>query len=248
MRFLTASIFIILFGISNIGYAQKAIPKKENKLVYDIADVLQAHEESQLEQKLRAYNDSTSTQIVIYLDNSLEGESLEHFTVELAQKWGIGQNGKDNGILIYAAMDDHKIRIETGYGIEHLLTDALSRRVIENVIKPNFKVKNYYNGLDQTTSILFDILAGEYEGMLQNKKRIPKGAVIFIILIILFIISLFKKGGKGGGYHRGGRYNGGAYMGPIGGGLGGGFGGGNSGGFGGFGGGGFGGGGASGSW
>ena len=170
--------------------------------------------------------------------------------MELAQKWGIGQKGKDNGILIYAAMEEHKIRIETGYGVEHLLTDALSRRIIENVIKPNFRVENYYNGLDQTTSILFDIMAGEYEGMPQNKKGLPKGAIVVIIIVILLVISLGKKGGKGGGgYHRGGRYRGGGYMGPIiGGGLGGGFGGGSSGGFGGFGGGGFGGGGASGSW
>jgi len=167
------------------------------------------------------------------------------FTVELAQSWGIGQKGRDNGILIYAAMTDRKIRIETGYGIEHKVTDGHSFELIENIIKPNFRDNNYYNGLDQTTSILMEILAGTYQGMPKSKKGLPKGAVFFIICLILFIIFLSKKGGKGGGgYYRGGRYNGGGYIGP----MGGGFGGSRGGGFGGFGGGGFGGGGASGSW
>ena len=249
MRFPIASILIFLLGFSHIGYANKVIPPKGNKLVHDIANVLQPHEESQLEQKLRAYNDSTSTQIVLYLDNSLDGESMEHFTVQLAQEWGIGQEGKDNGVLIYAAMQDRKIRIETGYGIEHLLTDALSRRIIENVIKPNFRVENYYNGLDETTSIIIDIMSGEYQGEPNTGGKIPIGLIIFLIILFIILITSAKKGGKGGGgYYRGGRYRGGGYLGPMSGGLGGGFGGSGGGGFGGFGGGGFGGGGASGGW
>ena len=242
MRFLIASIFLFIVSFGSLG---TEIPKKEKKLVYDIANVLNASEEDRLEQKLRAYKDSSSTQIVIYLDNTLEGESLEMFTVELAQSWGIGQEGKDNGILFYAAMSDRKVRIETGYGIEHKITDGHSFEILENIIKPNFKVKNYYNGLDRATTVMIEIMAGEYKGEPQ-KKGLPVGLIVFLIMLFIFIISNARKGGKGGGgYYRGGRYNGGGYIGPIGGG---GFGGSSGGGFGGFGGGGFGGGGASGSW
>lgn len=241
MRFLTVKILFILLFLSNNVFAKEIIGK-ENKLVYDIANVLSHGEEASLEQKLRQYNDTTSTQIVIILDNSLDGTPISHYTVELAQNWGIGQKGKDNGILIYAAMEDRKIRIETGYGIEYLLTDALSRRIIEKVIKPHFKVENYYQGLDLTTSVIFEILAGNYEGE-EEKKGLPPGMIAFLIVVAIVFFIAAKNGGNngGGGYYRGGTYIGGGYRGS-----GGGFSGG--GGFGGFGGGGFGGGGASGGW
>lgn len=244
MRFLTANL-LTLFLLCSLNLFSKELIKKEKKLVYDIAEVLSPSEEASLEHKLRQYNDTTSTQIVIILDHSLEGHPISHYTAELAHSWGIGQKGKDNGILIYAAMKDREIRIENGYGIEYLLTDALSRRLIENIIKPNFRVQKYYQGLDQTTSIIFEILAGNYKAE-DEKKGFPPGMIAFLIVMVIFIIIASKKGGKGGGgYYRGGTYMGGGY---FGGGSGGGFGGGGGGGFGGFGGGGFGGGGASGGW
>ena len=100
-----------------------------------------------MEQKLLRYQDSTSTQIVVVTLTSIGSNDIAMYGAELAQKWGIGQKGKDNGVLILVAKNERKINISTGYGVEHLLTDALSRRIIETLIKPQFKLQNFYAGL-----------------------------------------------------------------------------------------------------
>jgi len=208
-----------------------------------------------------AYNDTTSTQIVVITVNSLQGNDVAIYATELAHKWGIGQADKDNGILILASKDDRKITIRTGYGVEHLLTDALSRRIIENIITPEFKQGNFYGGFDKATSVIMQIMNGEYQGEPQADNFIGNGIpfeLIFFLFIVL-IMMLSRKNRRGGGKN-GGKKSGGFSLldaiilsnmgrGSYGGG---GFGGGSSsgGGFGGggFGGGGFGGGGASGGW
>jgi len=171
------------------------------------------------------------------------------------------QKGKDNGVLLLVAVDDRKLTIRTGYGVEHLLTDAYSRRIIEQVIKPEFIQGNYYRGIDKGTTYIIKALNGEFKAEPVQESGDSGFIIIFIIffIIILFII-LSNRNNKGGGYRtnstgsifetiilsnsgRGG-FSGGEFGGSSGG-----FGGGSSGGFGGgFGGGGFGGGGASGSW
>jgi uncharacterized protein len=173
----------------------------------------------------------------------------------MAEKWGVGQKGKNNGIVLLAAIDDRKVAIQNGYGVEYLLTDALSKRIIEKIIKPNFKNKNYYAGVDEATTMMMQIMSGEYKNDAKgNGSNPPYFLIILIILIILFSIIKNKGNGNNGG-RRG--MNGPSLMdvvifrslGSGGGGRssgGGGFGGGGF--SGGFGGGSFGGGGASGSW
>jgi len=109
--------------------AQEYLPQKPKKQtsVYDMANMMTEREGKLLEQKLIRYSDTTSTQIVVITINSLEGNEVGIYATELAHKWGIGQAGKDNGILVLAAKDDKKVTIRTGYGIESILTDALSR-------------------------------------------------------------------------------------------------------------------------
>ncbi len=256
-------LFILFFCWIIPLQAQDYLPEKPKiqTSVYDHAKMMSGLEAKSLEQKLITYNDTTSTQIVVITVNSLQGNDVAIYATELAHKWGIGQAGKDNGILVLASKDDRKITIRTGYGVEHLLTDALSRRIIENIIKPEFKQGNFYGGFDKATSVIMEIMNGEYEGEpVKNGKGggIPFGMIIIVFIIIMIVLS--RKNRKGGGKN-GGRRSGGfslldaiilssAGRGGFGGGGssgGGSFGGG--GGFGGgFGGGGFGGGGASGGW
>ena len=130
--------------------AQDYLPEKPKvqTSVYDKAQFLSPDEAKRLEQKLINYSDTTSTQIVIVTINSLAGNDIAMYGTELAHKWGIGQKDKDNGILLLVSKDDRKISIRTGYGVEYLLTDALSRRIIENIITPAFKQGNYYHVLE----------------------------------------------------------------------------------------------------
>lgn len=230
----------------------KEVPPPSTSLVNDYAGILDAGQRAALEQKLVAYDDSTSTQIAVVIDQSLEGDDVFEYSFRIAETWGIGTKGKDNGILIYIALDERKLYIHAGMGVQDYLTDNMSKRLIEQILKPAFRQGAYYEGLDQVTSAIIDLSAGRFvneEGR-GKKEKMPSWIIIAIIIaVFLFFRSAGNSGG--GGFHGGGRYGqgGGWFIFP--GGFGGGGGGGWSDGggdFGGFDGGGFDGGGAGGDW
>lgn len=243
--------------------AQRQIPDKPSMQtsVYDGAHMLSSSEENSLETKLINYADTTSTQIVVVTINSLQGEYIGTYAAKWAQKWGIGDSKKDNGVLLMIAQKEHKIWITTGYGLEPYLTDATTSVIYRDIIRKEFKKENYYKGLDEGTTAIMQVLAGKFKGAPKATKG--KGGfplrllppLFFFIIIIIAIVR--RRGGKGGNGKGGG---GGLLFDAIllsslgrdgfgGGGFGGGSGGFGGGGFGGgFGGGGFGGGGAGGGW
>ena len=182
----------------------------------------------------------------------MEGDDIFDYSYRLAEKWGIGQGNKNNGILIYAAIRDRKVFIQNGRGVEGAFTDVSAGRIIRNVIAPNFKNKQYGKGLNEATDAIIAHLEGEFvnDSPQGNEEGIP---LWVIILVIVLLLMLFRSGGNDGktyDYDRPGSrrsrppiwIGGGGFGGSSGGGFsGGGFGGG-------FGGGSFGGGGAGGSW
>lgn len=269
-------VIILCLASTFNGFAQYKIPpvpEFQTSVYDDDIKLLSTSEKNNLEQKLIRYSDTTSTQIVVAIISSTKGEYINYLGAKWAEEWGIGQADKDNGIFILLAKDDRKIGINTGKGVEHLLTDAMSKRIIERDIIPYFKRSDYYGGLNRATDAIFEVMNGEYQGTRQNGEvRFPFEIFIFLFIIfIIFIIAISKNrrgGGRGG--NRGNRkdddsrsileaiilsnmgrgsYSRGSSSGGI---FGGGFGSGSSsggGGFGGgFGGGSFGGGGASGGW
>src|SRR5690606_340657 len=173
-KFKKASVFkrflfvmLLTVGGAQNGFSQYKIPEKPSKIteqtsVYDYYQLLSESEKNTLEQKLIKYSDTTSTQIVIAIIPSTQGENINYLGAQWGQKWGIGQEKEDNGVLILLARDDRRIAINTGYGVEHLLTDAMSRRIIENDIIPYFKQDDYYGGLNNGTDAIFKVLMGEY--------------------------------------------------------------------------------------
>tara|TARA_R110001583_G_scaffold130277_2_gene282030 strand:- start:1046 stop:1855 length:810 start_codon:yes stop_codon:yes gene_type:complete len=256
---LFAAIFVV-----QIAFGQFTIPAKPTlqTSVYDYANLFSSSQKTFLEQKLIRYSDSTSTQIVIATIDNIGGDEISLTGAEWAHKWGIGQEKEDNGIFILLAKEERRITIQTGYGIEHLLTDAFSRRIIENIIIPEFKKGDYYSGLDKGSDAIFEVLKGTYKNNQPQKGENsgkPGFVIIFIIFIILIIVfSKKNRGGGGPGKRFRKRSTAAAILEAIilssagRGGFGGGsFGGGSNGGGGfggGFGGGGFGGGGSSGGW
>ncbi len=258
-------VFAIWMGIG-LGVQAQDFPATPSRLVSDFTGTLKVGEIEALEQKLVAFNDSTSTQIAVVLIASTGDYDIADYTVRLAQKWGVGQAKYNNGIVLLAAIGDRAVTIQTGYGVEGAVPDAIAYRIIENDIKPAFRQGDYYSGLDAATNSLMKYTKGEYKA--DPKDNSEKGGRVsgLVILIVIFIlISIISKGGGG---KNGGRKvmsgkgssdlfwwmllsglgGGGGGSNRSGGGFGGGFGGGSGGGFGGFGGGGFGGGGASGRW
>ncbi len=266
-RYGLAIIGLLFLGVllGENAWAQELPPQANPpRLVNDYADVLSADEENALEQKLVAFNDSTSTQLAVVLIRSTGEYPVEDYAIALYRNWGIGQKGKDNGAVILAAMDDRRMTIITGYGLEGALPDAICKRIIELQLKPAFKQKQYYEGLNTATTEMIQRSKGEY--VAEQQQKTPKAASILPILFIglIFFILLYSR------YRRVKRYallndinfwtawvilnaasnshRGGSGGGMWGGGGGSSWGGGGGGGFGGFGGGSTGGGGASGGW
>ncbi len=252
-------LFLLLVLLTSIGFAQE-FPAKPNKLVNDYTGTLSAAQAQQLEQKLVAFDDSTSIQIAIAIVKSVGDYDINDYTLELGRKWGVGTN-KNTGIMIVVGLGDRKISLQTGYGLEGALPDVYTKRIIENDIKPYFKTGDYYGGLASGTDAIISYTKGEYKNDRPKKVNKDAGAAIpIIIIIVVVIIMIIRKGGgnSGGSQVIGGRGVADAlFWGALlgggrsgGGNFGGGFGGGSSGGggFGGFGGGSFGGGGSSGSW
>ncbi len=167
--------------------------------VYDYINLLSPTEENALKSKLITYADSTSTQIVVAIISSTNGDEIKAVATEWGHSWGIGQKDKDNGIMVLLAKNDRKVAIQTGYGTEHLLTDAMSRRIIERNIIPRFKEGDFYGGLDKGTDAIIKVMAGEYsEERDFSTKEFPMELIVILIFIILFIALSSKKNGPGG--------------------------------------------------
>ena len=256
-------LLLFLLFSSFFSFAQGDFPEPPNppRLVNDFSNTLSESQKAALENKLVAYNDSTSTQISIVLIRSVGQYDISDYTFQLGEKWGIGRKDKDNGMLILAAMEDRKVFMATGYGLEGAIPDAVAHRIVDNVIVPAFKAEAYYEGLNQATDMVIKLAEGEYDAEDVARKGNSSGAIFFILFfIVMFVIIPLIKNRKDNDNHMGGK-SGGIDLfttmmlanllgggGRRGGGFGGGGFGGGGGGFGGFGGGSFGGGGAGGSW
>ena len=262
-------VLILLVGLSAAAQ-EREFPERPTppRIVHDFAGILSDSEEQRLEQKLVQFDRKTSSQIAIVTLNDVRGNAIDDYAFRLGEKWGIGMKEKDNGILILISPERRKVTIATGYGLEGAVPDAIAQRIIDNEMAPNFRKGNYYQGIDQATSVLFDLTRGEYTAD-QYRQRTGGGkksnapypiGIVFLLVIIFSVIGRIKRARHysmghnipfwvaltmlGSSSHRQhgsfGNFSSGS-------GNFGGFGGGG-GGFGGFGGGSFGGGGASGSW
>lgn len=239
-------IFSVLFFLPFLVCAQSDVPILFGTRIHDEANLLTPAVESELEQLLKMYEDSTSNQIAILTIKSLESVPIEDYAHQVAEKSKLGQAGKDNGALLLISLDDRQVRIEVGEGLEGVLPDAVCNRIIRDEIAPHFRQNDYERGIKAAVTAMIQAIGGEYqadEGA-PTGRRGRKGSVwtTLIILAVIILISRITGGGRGN-YRRGGWSSGAGWYGGYGRGGGGGFGGGFSGG-----GGGFSGGGSSGSW
>jgi len=257
----------LVFAVSSTIKSQD-IPARPvpPRLVNDFAGVLSGAEVQRLEQKLVEFNDSTSTQIVVVLVKSLNGYDKNEFARLIGEQWGVGQKGKNNGAVVIVKPkyrnEKGEAAIQTGYGLEGAIPDALAKRIVENEMIPNFKNGNYYAGIESATSTMISLAKGEFTGDQYSKKNKKKNSPfgLLIPLIIIGVVFMLMRSSRAQGMSVGksipfwtafwllgsmGRGHSGTWNDFSSGS--GGFGGGG-GGFGGFGGGSFGGGGAGGSW
>lgn len=245
--------------ITGLAASAQDIPPSPNppKLVNDYTGTLTNDQAAALENKLKLFDDSTSTNITVVIVPTTGDMDVADFATELGRRWGVGQKKTNNGVVLLIAKNDRKLNISPGYGLEGALPDVTCKQIIDYTIVPRFKGDDYYHGIDEGLDAIISAVKGEYkapEGYGKRGSGLGAGRIILIIIIIIIFLALSNGGGNGGGFMSRRGYRG--FTGPIfwntGGGGGGwtGGGGGSSGGggFGGFGGGSFGGGGASGSW
>ena len=249
---------LFIFSVASVGYAIE-VPALPPNPVVDLAGIIDDTVETEINRYLRDLERKTSAQMAILTINSLEGQTIEEFAINIAHdKWKLGQKGKDNGLLLLVAKIDRKYRIEVGYGLEGILPDSLVGSIGRQYLVPYFRKGDYSRGIYAAAVVLANDIARDagviISGLPSVKKSFPEkkrksatgafGKIIsllfFLILLVVFIknprsflalMLLSSMGGRRGHW----------------GGSGGGFGGGGFGSFGG-GGGGFGGGGASGGW
>jgi uncharacterized protein len=201
--FLTMLSLLWCVFISHSVSSQRAIPELWGLHVHDEAHILMQETVDKLENQLVAYQDSTSNEIAILIISSLEGESLENYSMQVVEKWQLGKKSKDNGVLLLIVVDDHKIRIETGYGLEGVLTDAICSRIIRNEIAPSFRQNNYDSGVVDGINAIIKAIGNEYntdeevETSLTLKERILIGIFIFGILGVFTFLALFIPGCAG---------------------------------------------------
>ena len=236
------SVFILIF--SQLVLLAKEPPKAptHNRYVQDYASVLSAQQERYLLYKLDTFYKSTSNEICIVTEKSTDGDDIVDYAFRLAQAWGIGSEGNDNGVLIYIAINDREIDIEVGKGLEGAIADIDAKRIIDRIMVPKFREGEYGGGINEAVDAIIGLSFGEYTFKERKTgKGIPMWVIILIVIVLIIIFSNKGNNGKtysgrrrtiwvgGGGFGSGGSFGGG--------GFGGGFGGGS-----------FGGGGASGSW
>ena len=245
---LLLSLLFILLAFGTVLKAQLPTPSNPPRLVNDFTSTLSTSQIEILERKLVAYNDSTSTQILILLVNDLQGYTIEQYATEIGHSWGVGQKGKNNGVVILVkpknGNERGQVNISPGYGMEEYVTDATAKRIINYEMIPSFKEDDYYTGIDNAINVIMDLCSGKFT----QDEYANGGEPIPFWLILIFIIALiliFRSSNGNQNYSGGGTRT--IWI-PMGGSFGGGGSFSGGGGFGGFGGGGFGGGGASGSW
>lgn len=265
LYFITLVILFLTISINRVlsqDFPDRPVPPR---LVNDFAGLLNSDDVNVLERKLVAFNDSTSTQIAIVIVPSLKGYDKADYTQRLAEKWGIGQKGLNNGIIILVkpktADSNGEVFIAQGYGLEGVIPDITCAEIVDNEMLPEFRKGDYFTGIKKAVNALISLARGEFSASEYGQKAkknkggdVPVGLIIFIVIIIIAVISRKSGGsnnkniGSGGlpfwvllGMMNSGRGHSGSWGGFSGGGGGGG-------GFGGFGGGSFGGGGAGGSW
>ena len=260
-----AAVFVLAWG--SLALALEVPPYRG--YVTDRAHMISAEAQQAIEVRLAELDRTDSTQVAVLTIPSLEGESIEGFSIRVADKWKVGREHKDNGIILLVSKRDHRIRIEVGYGLEGVLTDVLAGQIITNIISPHFRAGDFDGGFIDGVAAIAGAVRGEYAATPEKGRGGSKISILPLIVIpMILIIGLTELFGKrrrfsaladgqhmqGKSVHRSGSLASTLFFlslfgGPRGGGGfgSGGFGGGG-GGFGGFGGGGFGGGGASGGW
>ncbi len=189
---LRTSLFLLscAFLFSTVSVCAQDVPFLGGR-VNDYAEILSSNTISELNLKLKAFEDSTSNQIVVLTINTLDGADLEEYSIKVAQTWKLGQKGKDNGVLLLVVKDDRKIRIEVGYGLEGTLTDALCSVIIQREILPKFRNGDYDGGVKAGVASIFSAINGTFTAERASSEHMGFPEIIIVLGIFTVVVGMF---------------------------------------------------------
>ena len=195
------AICLVLFLFQGIGALALDVPRLQNR-VTDLAGLLTPEQTAGLESKLQDLENTDSTQVAVLIIPSLEGESLEDYSIRVAEAWRLGQKGRDNGAILLISMKDRAIRIEVGYGLEEKLTDAYTSRIIRNEIVPRFRGGDFFGGIDAGVTGIIQTVRGIYQASPRPATRSGRksGGLFNLFIVMLFpLLWILSATGKWGG-------------------------------------------------
>lgn len=234
MRLAAASIVVLFTIAPAFAISYPALTGR----VVDQANIIQPGTRATIEQKSADLEEKSGIQLVVATVNSLEGQEIEPYANELFRKWALGEKKKNNGVLLLVAPNEHRVRIEVGYGLEGTLTDALSKVIISNAMTPRFKAGNFSEGISRGVDDIITVLTTDasewqkrpslrldYQQPVDSTSWLIFAAVLvfFILLIVsptfrwlffnVVLNALASSGSSGGGYSGGGYSGGGGFSG-----------------------------------
>jgi uncharacterized protein len=191
--------------LASVAWGQDRVPARPNRYVTDLAGVTDASRMAALNERLAAYERQTSNQFLVYVDRRLpSGSTVEEFAVEAFKSWGVGQKDKDNGVVLFVFVDDRKMRIEVGYGLEGAIPDARARLILDSVLTPRFRQSDFNGGLEAAVQELMSAARGEpFRGTGRTVAESPTGGARAILgwglpplfgLLVGFIV--YRKTGR----------------------------------------------------
>ena len=202
------SLFLFTFQINNNQLLAKEVPLLHDH-VNDYANIISSSTEQRLNTILLQHEQATSNQIFVLTVNRIEDDFLEGYALKVAETWKIGQKGKDNGALLLVSIQDRKVRIEVGYGLEQFLTDAKSSRIIRNELAPQFRKGNYDAGFTNAVNAMVGTIDGTYTPAKADKinrktrrnnqeEGDPLGMAIVLAVMSIFLFNGFLAPGASG--------------------------------------------------
>lgn len=202
MKQILLLITLLIFPLQLLALEAPALTGRVN----DLAKMLSPETSQRLEQKLAAFERETSNQVAVLTVPSLQGDDIDQFSIRVAESWRLGQQGRDNGVLLILAQAERKVRIEVGMGLQGVLPDITAGRIIRETMRPFLKSGNFDQGISVGVDAIIAATKGEFKGDMQasgkkSSKKSPSLITIFLVVaVVAAVLGLFSRylGGAAG--------------------------------------------------
>lgn len=193
-------LLLLILVATNTGFAQDALPSLTDRVI-DMTNTLHDNEMDHIRVKLKSLEDNKGSQLVVLIIGSTGDETIEQYGIRLAESWKIGRGEVDDGVILIVAKSDRKLRIEVAYGLEGAIPDALAKRIIEQIIIPQFQSSHFYHGIDQGVDAIISLVNGEElpiksedgESNVASENHKYIVLVFPIVFVLLVVVNYYVK-------------------------------------------------------